>query len=283
MDYQKYRNCLRLQITMDDVWEERTNDLIEHCKKFGFDNVMLMLNTEEFNYGHITIEEAKPWVEMFKVIARKLRENGIYVSLNNWMEMGHVDRGRTLKEGQNFTSFTDRNGKKGSLIACPMCENWRKYHIELIKYFAKELQPDTYWIEDDFRILNHHPLANVGCYCENHMKLYNSILGTDYTREEFVEKVFAKGECTPERKVFFDVNRRTMVELAELFSNAVREVNPKGDVAIMTSGPMQHSLEARDWDSLYKALSAGGKKINRIHLEYDEMSGKNFIYEINAM
>ena len=87
------------------------------------------------------------------------------------------------------------------------------------------------------------------------MKLYNSILGTDYTREEFVEKVFAKGECTPERKVFFDVNRRTMVELAELFANAVREVNPKGDVAIMTSGPMQHSLEARDWDSLYKALS----------------------------
>ena len=283
MDYNKYRNCLRLQITQDDVWEERTKDLVEHCLKYGFDNVMLMINTEEFNYGHITIEEVKPWVEMFKKIAEKLRSNNISVSLNNWMEMGHVDRGRGLKEGQNFNRFTDRNGTQGSLIACPLCENWRKYHTELIRYFVRELKPDTYWIEDDFRILNHLPLANVGCYCQKHMDLYNSMLGTKYTRQEFTEKVFAKGGCTPERKALLDANRKTMVELADLFSSAAREEYPEIDVAIMTSGPMQHSLEGRNWNGLYEALSHGGKKINRIHLEYDEMNGKNYLYEFNLV
>ena len=66
MNYNRYQNCLRLQITVDDASEERISDLVRHCKEYGFDNVMLMLNTEEFNVGHITIEEAKPWGELFR-------------------------------------------------------------------------------------------------------------------------------------------------------------------------------------------------------------------------
>lgn len=111
MDYSKYRNCLRLQITQDEMSEERIENLVENCKTYGFDNVMLMLNTEEFNLGHITIEEERPWIEMFKRAAKKLRDNGISVSLNNWMEMGHCDRGRVLRHGQNFTRLVDLNGK----------------------------------------------------------------------------------------------------------------------------------------------------------------------------
>lgn len=283
MEYAKYRNCLRIQITIDDSSQKRIDDLVEHCKKYGFDNVMLMLNTEEFNLGHITIEEAKPWIEMFKRASTKLRDNGISVSLNNWMEIGHCDRGRVLKENQNFTLFTDINGKQSTLIACPICENWRKYQVELIRYFVRELKPDTYWIEDDFRLHNHPPLSDIGCYCENHMRLYNQKLETDYTREEFIEKVFAKGECTPERKAFLDVNRETMVDLASILSKAVKEESPETDVALMSSFPFSHAIEGRDWISLFGALSQGGKRINRIHLPYDEINGKDYLYYFNRI
>lgn len=283
MDYRKYRNCLRLQITVDDVAEERINDLVEHCKSYGFDNVMLMLNTEEFNLGHITIEEAAPWVDMFKGAAKKLRENGISVSLNNWMEIGHCDRGRVLRHGQNFTRLVDLNGKEATMMACPLCESFRKYEVELIRYFVRELKPDTYWIEDDFRIHNHAPLSDIGCYCELHMAKYNEKLGTKYTREEFVKKVFAKGKCNPERKAFLDVNRESMVELADVLSRAVKEESQETDIALMSSMPFQHAIEGRDWVSLFDSLSQGGKRINRIHLAYGELSGKEYLYYFNRI
>mgnify|MGYP003502628909 CR=1 FL=1 len=59
MDYSKYNNCLRLQITMDSNFEDRLNSLVKHCLKYGFNNVMLMLNTEEFFDGHITCMSEK--------------------------------------------------------------------------------------------------------------------------------------------------------------------------------------------------------------------------------
>ena len=95
MKYDKFHNCLRLQITCDELSEKRIEALVAHCVNYGFDNVMLMINTEEFNIGHITLEEAKPWVDVLKRAKEKLEEKGIVVSLNNWMELGHADRGRT--------------------------------------------------------------------------------------------------------------------------------------------------------------------------------------------
>jgi len=283
MNYNSYQNCLRLQITVDDVSEERISDLVRHCREFGFDNVMLMLNTEEFNVGHITIEEVRPWVKLFRHAAEALRKNGISVSLNNWIEIGHCDRGRTLKPGQDFTLFTDINGRKSSMVTCPLCENWREYYLELVKYLVAELKPDTYWVEDDFRIHNHAPLAEIGCYCEKHMAAYNKKLGTACTREELIKKIFAPGPCTPERKAWLDVNRESMVELADAISRAVKEVSPETDIALMSSAPGSHCLEARDWTALFDALSQGGTRINRIHLPYGELSGKDYLYYFNQI
>jgi S-adenosylmethionine synthetase len=75
MDYSKYNNCLRLQITMDSNFEDRLNSLVKHCLKYGFNNVMLMLNTEEFFDGHITIEELQQWIASLKKSATELRKN----------------------------------------------------------------------------------------------------------------------------------------------------------------------------------------------------------------
>ena len=56
---------------MQDI---RINDLAEHCIKYGFDNVMLMINQEEFNLGHIPLDKARPWIAVIKKAAERLRE-----------------------------------------------------------------------------------------------------------------------------------------------------------------------------------------------------------------
>ena len=284
MDYKKYHNCLRIQITPDDRVDERTDNIAAHCFKYGFDNVMLMLNLEEFNLGHITLPEAKEWVKTLKIAKRKLEEKGITVSVNNWMELGHADRGRKLRDGQDFGLFVDWEGRQATMIACPLSEKWRDYFCEYVQLLVNELSPDTFWIEDDFRLQGHYPLVGVGCFCDEHMKEYNTRLNKNYTREEFVKKIFEKGPCNPERKVWLDVNRDVMLDLADRIVDAVKTAKPDTDVALMTSWPGGHCAEGRDWQKLYAILGKnGGNKINRLHLPYGEISGKDYMYEINTV
>lgn len=284
MKYDKFHNCLRLQITCDELSEKRIEALVAHCVNYGFDNVMLMINTEEFNLGHITLEEAKPWVDVLKRAKEKLEEKGITVSLNNWMELGHADRGRALKKGQeNFETMVDMYGRKSTLAACPMGKNWRKYFTDYVKYIVGELKPDTYWIEDDFRLYGHAPLQGFGCWCDEHMAYYNRVLGTNYTREEMVAKVFAPGDISPERKLWLDTARDTMNSLAKEITDVVKSVSPDTDVALMSSGPEGGCIDARDWDELFSIIGKGGHKINRIHLPYEECIGKEYIYNLNRI
>ena len=41
--------------------------------------------------------------------------------------MLHADRGRKLKEGQNFRLMVDLYGNEATAVACPLCSNWQKY------------------------------------------------------------------------------------------------------------------------------------------------------------
>lgn len=282
MDYKTYHNCLRIQITPDGMQDERIENIAEHCARYGFDNVMLCINQEEFNVGHITLEMAKPWAAVLKKAAAALRAKGLSVSINNWIEIGHCDRGCHWFEGQDFTAFVDMKGQSAQSIACPLCDSWFEYFSEYATYLVREVEPDTFWIEDDFRLHNHAPLFGVGCYCEKHMAMYNERLGTQYTREEFLEKVFAKGKLNPEREVWLDVNRDTMLILADKLGKMLKAAKPDIDVALMTSRPAAHCMEARDWDRLLGNLSQDGTRINRIHLPYGELPPKEFMYQINS-
>lgn len=283
MDYKTYHNCLRIQITDDVMQDDRINEIAKHCVKYGIDNVMLTINQEEFNVGHITLELAKPWVNVLKKAKKVFEQNGMSVSVNNWIEIGHCDRGRPLFEGQNFQTFVDMNGTAAESVACPLCENWRKYFAEYATFLIKELEPDTFWLEDDFRLHNHSPLKGVGCFCPLHMKYYNEKLGTNYSREEFVSKVFAKGPLNKERKVWLEANRDVMFDLAEFMNETVKSVKPDTDIAVMSSRPIWHCMESRDWNKLLDILGKGGNRINRIHLPYNEITGKEFLYNLNIM
>ena len=71
-EIKEFQNCLRLQIIPDEFAGERIDRLVSHCKEFGFNNVILLINGEDFFLGHITIDEARPFVETAKMAAEKL-------------------------------------------------------------------------------------------------------------------------------------------------------------------------------------------------------------------
>lgn len=283
-NFADFQNCLRIQLTPDEYAKERIQGLLVHCKKFGFNNVIFLTAGEEFFLGHATKEEIKPWVDVIKKASAVLRANNIGVSLHHWIGFGHLDRGIGLKPNQNFTTMVDFNGKKSLSVACPLCENWQEHFKTLLSYLVKEIKPDYYWVEDDFRLHNHAPLEWGGCFCEKHIAWFNQILGTHYTREEFCKKAFQVGAPTKERKVWLDVSRQTMLDYATLIREIIKTANPTTEIALMTSFPEEHCLEARDWTGLFDIFSNGVDKLNRIHLPgYFERSGKDYMYDFNAI
>ena len=280
----EFLHCLRIQFYPKHYEDARIAEVVDYCVKFGFKNVMLFINAEEYNVGHMTIEEAKPWVETMKKAKAALREKGISVSLNPWIEIGHLDRNRPLKAGQNFTTQVDYDGTACEMVACPLCENWKKYYLEFYQYLLQELEPDTVWVEDDFRLHNHGDLKFGGCFCALHMQKYNARLGTKYTREEFTDRLFRKQPEQRVKKAWLDVNRECMASLAEDIGKTVSSLGLGTKVGLMSSMHEKHALEGRDWHRVHKGLAMGGPMIDRLHLPcYDEISAKKYYVEFNRL
>lgn len=278
-----FSHCLRIQFFPGWHEEERIEGAIRTCKKYGFSNAILFINAEEYNVGHMTREEARPWVETIKRAASRFRAEGITVSLNPWSEILHLDRGRTLKPGQNFTRMVDKNGLSCTCVACPLDKNWLEYYLDLCEYFVSEIKPDIYWIEDDFRLHNHAPLEYGGCFCEKHMAAYCEKLGETVPREEFVRRLLAPGKVNPARKAWLDVQRESMRALAEIIGQRVRRANPDTEVGLMSSDPKAHGLEGRDWRGVLYGFAQGGVPIDRIHLPcYHEITGKAYFWGFNV-
>lgn len=280
----KFLHCLRIQFYPNHFEDERIAEVVDFCVKYGFDNVMLFINAEEYNVGHMTIEQAQPWIATMKKAKAVLTEKGITVSLNPWIELGHLDRCRPLQDGQNFTTQVDYDGNQCQMVACPLCENWKKYFLEFYTYIIKELNPDTVWIEDDFRLHNHGDLHFGGCFCDLHMQRYNQLLGTNYTREQFTDRLFRKNPDKRVKKAWLDVNRECMVSLAEDIGRAVARLHLGTKVGLMSSRHEKHALEGRDWHRIHNGFAQGGPIIDRLHLPcYNEISAKEYYLAFNQL
>ncbi len=280
----RFLNCLRIQIVPGHYEKQRIDSIVNFCKKHAFDNVMLFINSEDYYHGHMTKEEARPWIEAMKRAKQALTQEGISVSLNPWTEIGHLDRGRTLKENQDFVTITDYEGKRCEVVACPMDEKWQTYFLDFYEYIIREIEPEVIWIEDDFKLLGHGGgLQFGGCFCEHHMKAFNKKLGTEYTREEFADLLFRKEPQKEVQKAFLEVNRECMAELAEKIGTKVRDIGLGTKIGLMCSAPQTHCIEYRDWNRMQDGLSQGQPKIGRIHLAlyWEEESMKQYYQNFN--
>lgn len=268
-----YTYSLRVEIAPDYQTEEKFEQLLAFCKKAKIDDVQFFTSAEELNNGHMTMEEAKPWLDMLKSFIPRLREAGIGVSLNPWHTTLHTDRGRSLKPGQDFVTMTDYQGRQGDAIACPLGENFREYLRQLFTAYA-ELGFDVIWLDDDFRLHNHAPLAWGGCFCQLHMKAFEQRLGRPITREEFVKNMTAEGAPTPERIAWLDTMRQTMIDYGHLFDEIIHRVAPNTRIGLMSSAPENHAIEGRDWAAVFKALSGNTRPLSRAHMPaYLETTG----------
>lgn len=265
---------LRFSLLPTVDFEERMEALLAFCKDAAIDDVMFFVSAEEVNTGHVTIEEAKKYTDVILRAKEILTQKGITISLNPWCTFSHYDGGRKLKAGQNFRTMVDASGVKAERVVCPLCENWRKYFKELYSFYVDTLQPKILWFEDDFRLVSHDPIS-YGCFCDEHMKLFNAAAGTSLTREEFVQAVLKDDKV---RKAYLDVQRFTLEDTLRYVSENVQGQKAFG---LMTGGTGLH--EGRRYKTIFGILNDGREKpYNRICLHsYRQRGMQEYAWSFN--
>ena len=277
-----YQYILRFAIDPGFNEGERIKGLLDFCKNAKIDEVMFFINVEALNRGHLTVEETQVWLDMISRVKKQLDELQIRFSLNPWTTMGHADRGRRLKNGQNFDLMVGHNGVQAKLQACPLSPEWRKYILEMYGLYAS-LKPHVLWLEDDFRLHNHKPVS-MGCFCNLHMEEYSKRAGKRLTRQEFIDGIIQEGKPHPYRKIWLDTSRDTFNKLAESIGSKVKEVSPETRMGLMTSDPSVHSIEGRDWESIFSALSGKHKPHDRIYMPaYKEPTSQKFLLDVSRV
>lgn len=273
-----YKYILRFGLEPGFHVEERLETLASFCKDAKIDDVMFFINMEELNQAHISFEETQPWLDLIARGKEVLDSIGVTTSINPWITLLHTDRGRTLKPGQNFRLMVDPKGREATAVACPISPEFQKYIIEMYFRYAS-VRPNMLWVEDDFRLHNHAPLTWGGCFCDLHMDEFSRRAGRTLTREEFVEGLLQPGEPHPFRKIWLDVAREQMVELASSIGHAVHSVSPSTTVGLMSSVPATHCAEGRDWAGVLGGLAGPDRPmVDRPHLpSYYDVTSQQYL------
>ena len=267
-----FRYCFRFCCDPGFNDEIELPKLVAFCEEARVDDVMVFVNVEELNTGHMDEAEQDVWLGLLARIQPLLKERGITMSVNHWHSLMHADLGKHFRADQSFRAMVDPLGNSAELCVCPLDESWRAYIARIYARYAA-LAPDTVWVEDDFRYHNHDPLHWGGCFCDEHMRRFSARAGKTLTREEFVSGLLSPGEPSPYRQIWLDECRAGLEGAASAIETAVHAVDPNVKIGLMSSVPYVHSAEGRSWKALLTALS--GKQnlpVSRIHLPaYQEL------------
>lgn len=265
--------------------QQQTSDLIAYCRQNRIPHVILFNeNHWDMGWNLPTIEEARNRVEVLRPVFRRLREAGLYVSINMMTTLGHADMGRDERKRFSWQFMVGDDGAESRAIPCPIDPQWKSYIRDLYGLFA-QLEPDIIYIDDDFRYHNHNPVI-WGCFCPLHLEAMTRRLGREFTREDLVHRILtAQPQPAPEREQWFRLCGDSMVEATQIMSEAVRRASPRTHMGLMCSDPNVHAAEGRRWLDMVEALSVGGTRpVLRPHYAaYDETVYRDVAAQTTSM
>ncbi len=275
------RYYLRFQIIPGENVERDARILADFCKRHGIEEVVLFFAAEEWNNGLLSVREEDMWFDTVKKAKSILDKAGMRTSLNPWVTVMQIDRGRTFPHDRKFKPLVSPYGEKSKATASFADSRWRKYIYNQYGRFAT-LGFRVIWVEDDFRYHNHKPLRWGGGFEPEIIDRFARKVGYKITREEVVKNILKTGKPHPWRAKWMETWREIHLEVAKGLAKAVAENAPgKTKIGLMSSHPSIHSTEGRDWQKLFKVFSINGQVAHRPHYAaYEETPGKNKDFSI---
>jgi len=248
-----------LRRTLPSWCFDRTLDeLLAFCKQATIDEVIIKVDTEEFSHGIPTIAWLDDYLPKLRRARVALLAQDVAFSINPWVTLGHIDRGRDLREVfPLFQMIVGHDGATCKACACPLSTAWQKHTQTLWQRYAS-LEPRVIWVEDDLRTFNHVP-ARFGCFCPLHLDEFSHRIGKRLNRQEVVDLVLRPGTPHPYRAQWLRLQADSLLIAGKALQRAVQETSPKTHLGLMSSGAENHCIEQRDWPAHAEAV--GGTQV----------------------
>ncbi|MBN2640971.1 MAG: hypothetical protein JXR78_04920 [Victivallales bacterium] len=235
-------------------WQENLDELLEICVRDAIDEVVLKIDTGTFTHYYPDFD----WLLEYQKILFKVKEElsaiNVVYSLNPNVTQGHGDRGRNMRDKlPDFDFIVGHGGECCTDCACQVSPGWRKYISRQWTIYA-ETKPEIIWIEDDIRFM-HHGVVKYGCYCNSCMRRFADFTGTEWKREDLVNVIMSPGNVNIVRRQWLDFQRAMSIETMLMFEKVVHQTSPSTVLGLMSSGPMAHCAEGRDWTAIANVLA----------------------------
>ncbi len=274
---------LRFQILPGPAAVRRAREVAVFCRQHGIASIHLFFNGEEWHRGHPTEPEIRRILGLFRRIIPIFRRAGLSVCLNPWTTIGHTDRGRSLRPGQDFELMVSPHGMRSAISASFACARFRQYLVSLFRRMAR-LGFDIIWLEDDFRYHNHGTLDWGGDFSTAMLKRFSDRIGRPVKRQEVVQNVLRAGQPHPWRRQWTELWRQCQEELAELLAAGVKSGHPRVRLGLMSSHPDTHAAEGRSWAGLFQAMTINDRAVHRPHFAaYNENGNYFYSYSLLAI
>ncbi|MBO7214084.1 MAG: hypothetical protein J6V66_01155 [Clostridia bacterium] len=158
--------------------------------------------------------------DSYKKYKAKLDAMGVPSGVLMQATIGH---GWKLAQLFPYQRYVDYKGGTERNVVCPYDEGFRDYIRNVAKTIA-ECRPSAIMIDDDFRLLTRE---GAGCACPLHMKKFNEIAGTNFTREELFDAISKGDEKSKEYyDIFVRINHEPIKEVAQIIREEIDKVDP---------------------------------------------------------
>jgi hypothetical protein len=259
------RYHLRFQIIPGPHVARDARILAAFCRQHAVEEVVLFVAAEEWNPGLLTRAQEDQWFDAIAKAKRILEAAGLSISLNIWATVLHFAGGKKLPGDRGLKPMVSATGQVNPGVASFADPAWVRYITEQYGRFAR-LGFRVLWIEDDFRYHNHRPLVWGGGFEPGMIRRFEQKLGRRASRELLVRNILRPGDPHPWRGLWLATWREAQLEAARAIAAAVAENSPcPATLGLMSTGPIEHSPEGRDWGQLLDAMTLDGRVAHRPH------------------
>ena len=185
--------------------------------------------------GNPVVDKVGVFCEKYKLFKDKLDEMGVPNGVLIQASMGHS---RKLAFPSPFVKFVGFHDGIERDTCCPYDEGFLEYMENVAAHIAS-LNPDSIMVDDDTRLLAR---SGRGCGCAKHMARFNELAGTDFTREELLEKI-TSGKEERYSEIFFETQREAMILLAKAVRKGVDRVNSSIPCTLSVVGGHEAGVE----------------------------------------
>ena len=189
----------------------------------------------------------------------RCRQLGIAFSYQQGVTLNHCGDGRKRDFIPEDALVVDREGEVQYGLLCCTSPWTLDYLRETAKEILKRLQPDSYWPDDDMRLLKDDWNAAKICFCDRCVKLFGESCGKPFTRETLVKALNGQDGSAKVRAAWCAFNGRNLGRCARVFREAVDAVSPQTrlGIQIALSG---NTVDGDSWKTKVQALAGKNGK-----------------------